>query len=70
VAKFLIKGWIHVVDGMSIFNPYHINYENDHPRHSSSTTSNDKDQNDKMAVVPYDPDRFRLPTTHFWNSYY
>jgi len=76
VAKMLIKGWIHVVDGISLFNPYHNNYrlESYSYEHGSNKDNNpSKDQediNNNKAMIPFDPDQHRLSTTHFFNDHY
>ncbi|ORX82276.1 hypothetical protein BCR32DRAFT_279069 [Anaeromyces robustus] len=80
VAKILIKGWIHVVDSFSLFNPYHSNYrldsysyDNKENKNDDTTTNTDSDTNleqKSKAIIPYEPNQYQLPTTHFWNSYY
>jgi len=79
VAKILFKGWLHVVDGISLFNPYHNSYRLDsysYEQHDSikddngNTSSDQADTSNSKALIPFDPDKHRLSTTHFFNSYY
>ncbi|OUM68383.1 hypothetical protein PIROE2DRAFT_3984 [Piromyces sp. E2] len=79
VAKMLIKGWIHVIDGISLFNPYHNNYHLDSYSYNHRGSNKDNDENasidqtstsNNKAMIPFDPDQHRLSTTHFFNSYH
>jgi len=41
LAKMLIRGWIHMVDGLSLFNPYHNNYRLDSYVYNRNEKSSD-----------------------------